>query len=206
MRHTSGMKAFAAAAVLLALSAGAASATVHRHASLRAVSLTPPAFRGSGFRAHESIDVTLRGAAVPSVHAMTNGRGRFHVRLAAVPSCRAWTVRALGARGEIAVYHHSRCASLDKDVKGVVRRGPIRNICIVGVPCNAPAAGVTVQALESGRLVAETKTDDNGRFSFSLADGAYTIQALGRGTEPKTVDVKTSNPVHLAFLVDTGIR
>jgi hypothetical protein len=200
------MKAFAAAVVLLALSAGAASATVHRHASLRAVSLTPPAFWGSGFRPHESIDVTLRGAAVPSVHAMTNARGRFRVRLAAVPSCRAWTVRALGARGEIAVYHHSRCASLDKDVKGVVRRGPTRNICTPGVPCNAPAAGVTVQALESGRLVAETTTDNNGRFAFSLADGAYTIRALGRGTEPKTVHVKTSKPVHLAFLIDTGIR
>lgn len=200
------MKAFAAAVVLLALSAGAASATVHRHALLRAVSLTPPAFRGSGFRPHESIDVTMRGAAVPSVHAMTNARGRFRVRLAAVPSCRAWTVRALGARGGIAVYHHSRCASLNTDVKGVVRRGPTRNICTVGVPCNAPAAGVTVQAFEAGNLVAETTTDHNGRFSFSLADGQYTIRALGRGTKPKTVQVKTSKPVYLSFLIDTGIR
>jgi hypothetical protein len=199
------MKAFAAALVLLALSAGTASATVHRHASLRALSLTPPTFRGSGFGPHEPVNVSVRGATVPPVHAMTNARGHFRVRLAAVPSCRAWTVRALGARGGIAVYHHSRCASLNTDVRGVVRR-PAGNVCKDQTPCSAPDPGVTVQAFAAGSLVAETTTDHKGRFSFSLADGPYTIRALGRGTKPKTVQVKTSNPVHLAFLADTGIR
>jgi hypothetical protein len=200
------MKAFAAVAVLLALSAGAAGASVHRHPSLRALNLTPPTFRGSGFKPHERVKVTLRGAAVPSVHAMTDARGRFRVRLAAAPACRTWTVRALGVRGGIAVYHHSRCAALATDVTGAVRRGPIRNTCSPQTPCSAPDPGVTVQAFEAGNLVAETTTDQNGRFSFSLADGAYTIQALGRGTKPKTVQVKTTNPVHPAFMVDTGIR
>ena len=197
------MKAFAAVVFLFALSAGISSASVHRHASLRALSLTPPTFRGSGFASHERVDVTLRGA---SVHLEANVHGRFRLRLPAMPACRAWTVRAFGADGRVAVYHHARCASLSTDVTGVVWRGPIRNICNVGVPCNAPAAGVTVQAWKSGGVVAETTTDDYGRFSFSLADGDYTIHALGRGTTPKPVHVSTSNPVHLAFLIDTGIR
>jgi hypothetical protein len=201
------VKAFAASVVVLALSAGAASASVHRHASLKALNLTPPTFRGAGFKSHERVTVTVRGASVPSVHVTTGAGGRFRVRLAAMPSCRAWTVRARGAGGGTAVYHHSRCASLKTDVTGVVWRGPIRNVCSDKTPCSAPDPGVTVQAFEAGSLVAETTTDDNGRYSFSLADGQYTIQVLaGRRTKPRVVQVQTSNPVHLDFLIDTGIR
>jgi hypothetical protein len=65
---------------------------------------------------------------------------------------------------------------------------------------------VTVKARHAGVLVAETTTNRNGRFSFSLARGYYTVEALGRGTKPKTIHVRTSSPVHLAFLIDTGIR
>jgi hypothetical protein len=201
------VKAFVAAVIVLALSAGAASASVHRHASLRALNLTPPTFSGSGFKSHERVTVTVRGASAPSVHLTAGAAGRFRVRLAAMPSCRAWTVRARGADGGFAVYRHSRCAALKTDVTGVVWRGPIRNVCSDKTPCSAPDPGVAVQAFQAGNPIAETTTDDNGRFSFSLADGQYTIQVMaGRGTKPKVVQVQTSNPVHLDFLIDTGIR
>jgi hypothetical protein len=200
------MKALAAAVVFLLLCAGAASASLQRHASLRALNLTPPTFRGSGFGSHERVTVSLRGLQARPVHVKADAEGRFRVRLASLPSCRAWTVRALGVRGGVAVYRHSRCASLNEDVEGIVRRGPTKNICGVGDPCSLPASGVTVQAFEAGNLVAKTTTDGHGRFSFSLADGSYTVRAVGRGTEPKTVDVKTSSVAHVAFMVDTGIR
>ena len=200
------MKAFAAVVVLLVLSAGAASASVHQRARLHPLRLAPPTFRGSGFNPSERVTVTVRGAAVPSVRVRTDSYGRFRVRLAAVPARRAWTARALGARGEVAVYHHARYASLDTDVKGVVRRGPIKNICSDQEPCSAPAVGVTVQAFAGESLVAETTTDSNGQFSFALASGSYTVRALGHGTEPKTVRVNGSNAVHVAFMIDTGIR
>jgi hypothetical protein len=106
----------------------------------------------------------------------------------------------------LAVSVGAASASVHRDVKGVVRRGPIKSICKVGDPCTAPAAGVTVQALKDGRVVAKTTTGQKGRFSFSLAAGYYTIRALGRGAEPKKVHVKTSKPLHLAFMIDTGIR
>lgn len=197
------MKAFAAVVVLLVLSAGAASASVHQHARLHPLRLAPPTFRGSGFTPYERVTVTMRGTAV---RVKTDSYGRFRVRLAAVPARRAWTARALGARGEVAVYHHARYASLDTDVTGVVRRGPIKNVCSDQEPCSAPAVGVTVQAFAGGILVAETTTDAKGQFSFALASGSYIVRALGHGTEPKTVRVNGSNAVHVAFMIDTGIR
>jgi hypothetical protein len=201
------MKAFAAAAaVLLVFCAGAASASVQRHASLRALNLAPPIFRGSGFGSRERVTVSLRGLHVRPVQVRADDKGRFRVRLASLPSCKAWTVRALGNNGGTAVYRHARCASLNADVEGVVRRGPTKNICGVGESCSVPDSGVTVEAFQAAKLVAKTTTDGHGRFSFSLADGPYTVRAVGRGTEPKTVDVKTSSVAHLAFMVDTGIR
>jgi hypothetical protein len=206
------MKAFAAAvAVLIALSAGAANARVGRHASLRALNLTPPTFRGSGFESHERVTVSLRGLPSRSVHVKANAHGRFRVRLPAVPACRAWTVRAVGAGGGSVVYRHTRCAALETNINGVVWRGPIKNVCSEGVSCGAPAAGVTVQALKSGRLVAETRTGEDGGFTFALATGQYTIQLHTKGTpghktKPQTVHVVGAAPVHLSFQIDTGIR
>ena len=63
-----------------------------------------------------------------------------------------------------------------------------------------------MQALAGESLVAETTTDSNGQFSFALVSGSYTVRALGHGTEPKTVRVNGSNAVHVAFMIDTGIR
>lgn len=209
------MKVLVAALLLLALSAGAANARVHQHryhASLHPLNLTPPTFRGSGFKPHERVTVSLRGPQARSVHVKANAHGRFRVRLTAVSACKAWTVRAVGARGGRAVYRHARCAALATDVEGTVTRGPIKNVCIEGIPCSAPAANVTVQAFESGRLVAQTTTDDNGRFAFALAAGDYTIkpntkEAPGaRKTKPQKVHLTGSALVQLSFSIDTGIR
>lgn len=200
------MKALAAVLLLFLLSAGTATARVHRRASLRPLTLAPPTFRGSGFGAHERVTISLRGLRVPAAHVVTNARGRFRVRLASVPVSKAWTVRAVGARGERVVYHHSPWATLETDVEGTVKRGPITPICSVRSSCSAAVPGVTVQAFVSRRLVAETTTDENGSFTFSLATGDYTIRALGRGTKPQAVHVTTSTLVHLAFLIDTRIR
>lgn len=100
---------------------------------------------------------------------------------------------------------HSR-HSTARDVVGIVMRGPTTPICSPRTPCAGPAAGVTVKALEAGRLVATTTTNRRGRFGFSLAPGYYTIAAYGRGAEPRTVRVTAAARVHLTFLIDTGIR
>jgi hypothetical protein len=197
------MKALVAAIGLLLLSAGSANARFHP--SLDVLTLAPPTFRGSGFAPHERVTVSLSGLEIPRVHVVTNARGQFRARLAAVPACRAWTVRAVGARGERAVYRHSRCRAAAADVEGTVTQGPITPICVARTPCYGPAAGVTVKAFAADELVAETTTDREGRFTLSLDAGYYTV-AVGRGTAPQAVHVTASNLVQLAFLIDTGIR
>ena len=174
--------------------------------SLRAVRLTPPVFRGSGFHAHEHVTVSLRLLPASAVHVVANARGRFRVRLAAVPACGSWTVRALGSRGTKALYRHPACASATTGVEGIVLRGPTTPVCLAGSPCSAPAPDITVQALKQGTIVAQTATDSNGRFTIPLAVGDYTIKALGRGTEPRAVNVSASKLVEVGFLIDTGIR
>jgi hypothetical protein len=196
-------KAFVIALLLLPLTAGAAGATLHP--SLRAVHLTPPTFRGSGFHAHERVTVSLRIRHATAVHVRADASGRFRVRLAAVPKCGAWTVRAVGSRGSRAVYRHRACASEQSGVEGVVMRGPIVPVCVADEPCDAPAAGVTVQALQSGSVVATTTTDRNGRFTLLLAAGDYTIRPVG-DTQPQSIHVNASKLTEVAFLIDTGIR
>lgn len=97
-------------------------------------------------------------------------------------------------------------AARSTDVVGVVMRGPTSPICAAGTPCESPAAGVTVKAFRAAKLVASTTTSRKGRFRFSLASGYYSFVADGRGAEPRTVHVTPAAPVHLSFLIDTGIR
>lgn len=197
-------KAFLIALLLFPLAAGAAGAKLHP--SLRALRLTPPTFRGSGFHARERVTVSLGILPEATVRVRADADGHFRVRLAAVPRCGAWRVRAVGSRGSRAVYRHPACASTRTGVEGIVLRGPIAPVCVAGSPCEAPAYGVTVRALQNGNTVAATATDKDGRFRLSLEAGDYTIQALGRGTEPVDVHVSASKLTEVAFFIDTGIR
>jgi len=55
-------------------------------------------------------------------------------------------------------------------------------------------------------VVSATTTDEHGRFTLSLAAGDYTIQALGRGTKPREIQVSAAKLTEVAFFIDTGIR
>src|SRR5438067_5155092 len=114
-------KAFLVALLLLPLAAGAANARLHP--SLRALRLTPPTFRGTGFHAHERVAVSLGVLRASTVFVRADADGRFRVRLAAVPKCGAWRVRAVGSRGSRAVYRHRVCVSARSGVEGIVLRG-----------------------------------------------------------------------------------
>jgi hypothetical protein len=196
-------KAFFVALLLVPLAAGAASASLHP--SIRALRLTPPTFRGSGFHARERVTVALGLLPAVGARVRADAGGRFRVRLATVPKCGTWTVRAVGSRGSRAVYRHRACASRS-GVEGIVVRGPTSPACAAGSPCSAPARDVTVQATKGGNVVASTTTDNEGRFTLALHAGDYTISALGRGTEPQDVHVTASKLTEVAFLIDTGIR
>ena len=94
---------------------------------------------------------------------------------------------------------------------GTVTRGPIRPVCEVDVPCDEPAAGVTLLFLRDGKVVARTRTRANG--SYVLYDppaGVYavrtTLRAFQRIPTPSRVRVYPRRFYRVNFFLDTGIR
>lgn len=72
----------AAGAAALAVCSGAVAATAPQ---LRLVTSAPPTFRGSGFRPHETVRVTLQmGGVTRSVRLIAGSRGSFTVAFARV--------------------------------------------------------------------------------------------------------------------------
>lgn len=95
---------------------------------------------------------------------------------------------------------------------GVVTKGPIRPVCEVGQPCDAPARVTLVFShLASGREVARTRTALDGRYRQALPPGYYSVRAverigIGRNFSPRRVHVRAGHWDRLAFHIDTGIR
>jgi hypothetical protein len=169
------------------------------------VRVTPPTFRGTGFHARERVTVSLTILLAPKLHVRADAQGRFRVRLSAVPECGAWKLRAVGSQGSRAVYRHRACPAEGGGVEGIVMRGPVTPVCTPESPCDAPAPGVAVQALQSGSVVATATTDHNGRFRISLAAGDYMVRTLG-SAKAQSVHVSPSRLTEVALYIDTGIR
>ena len=89
-------------------------------------------------------------------------------------------------------------------------RGPITPVCRVGVPCDAPAAGVVLVFSRSGRAVARTTTGRNGGYRLTLRPGRYGVttarRGIGSGLTPRTVVVPRYRVARVDFKLDTGIR
>ena len=93
-------------------------------------------------------------------------------------------------------------------LRGVVRRGPIRPVCQVGVPCSAPAQHVTLVFLRNGAAAGRVTTDGQGRYRILLAPGAYAVRIAGVrfGFRPQQVSVPAGRIAVRPFSIDTGIR
>jgi hypothetical protein len=93
---------------------------------------------------------------------------------------------------------------------GIVMRSPITPVCRVGVPCSAPAAGVTLTFVRGGAKVASVVTTSTGAYRVRLAPGSYTVRvspALKIGSlAPSIVTVPRGVAVRRNFAIDTGIR
>jgi len=97
------------------------------------------------------------------------------------------------------------------ELHGVVRRGPIAPVCVVGQPCDEPAPYVTLLFSRNGHVVGRAVSDVEGRYSVRLAPGLYAVSrpsppAIGRGIDPKAVRVYAGHRRHVDFSIDTGIR
>ena len=91
-------------------------------------------------------------------------------------------------------------------VAGSVRRGPIRPVCIAGLACDAPAAGVLVE-VDSGRAaVARVRTRKDGTFLVSVPPGTYVARVVAKRSTPVVVRVRVGVMTRVALSIDTGIR
>lgn len=103
----------------------------------------------------------------------------------------------------------SALALLLGSVHGTVTRGPITPVCQVGVPCDGPAAHVTLYFTHAG-LRTSTSTDAQGHYRLKLKAGLYTVRTnqkvFGRTPKPDTVRVVAGQDRRVNFFVDTGIR
>ncbi len=91
-------------------------------------------------------------------------------------------------------------------LSGSVRRGPIRPVCVAGVACDAPAAGVLVE-IDSGRTaVARLRTGKDGRFLVRATPGTYVVRLVAKRAAPVVARVRTGVFTWVSLTIDTGIR
>ncbi len=94
---------------------------------------------------------------------------------------------------------------------GVVTRGPITPVCIVGKPCTEPAKNATLLFSRRDRVAGRTITDEHGRYRLRLPAGAYVVSQPGPATltrrlAPSRVRVTAARRTQVDFFIDTGIR
>ena len=88
---------------------------------------------------------------------------------------------------------------------GTVTIGPVTPVCQVGVPCDKPAANVSLTFTRRGRSQS-VKTTASGGYRIELAPGIYAVRAnAGMSMRPQNITVRGPR-THLSFSIDTGIR
>ena len=141
-------------------------------------------------------------------------------RAADAQACDPWPATVLGSRSGITLAPTVDCRPegvpagsaaappprVGTGIAGSVRRGPIRPVCVVGLPCDAPAAGVLV-VIDSGRTVfARLRTGRDGTFFVHAPPGTYVVRLVARRAAPVSVRVRAGVLTRLALSIDTGIR
>jgi hypothetical protein len=95
-------------------------------------------------------------------------------------------------------------------LRGVVMQGPTKPVCEADDPCEKPAGGLLLQFMRTGKVVAQVKTTETGRYSVELRAGSYAVKAprrrIGAGLTPKVVWVPRGRVAKVDFHLDTGIQ
>jgi hypothetical protein len=93
---------------------------------------------------------------------------------------------------------------------GVVTRGPTTPVCLVGVPCTEPAAGILLTFTRPGAPARSVRTGTRGGYRIRLAPGAYSVRTsaapFGRIPKPARVRVPRGRFARVDLSIDTGIR
>jgi hypothetical protein len=117
-----------------------------------------------------------------------------------------------GSAGAAAAFRPAaaRVRSEVSGLHGIVYRGPTTPVCRAGVPCEAPAAGVTLRFTRPGLQVVQAVTRADGSYRILLPPGIYRV-APARASAyaslaPTRVRVRRAHVDRLDFHLDTGIR
>jgi hypothetical protein len=75
-------------------------------------------------------------------------------------------------------------------------------------PCpDRPVAGARVELTRGGTVVATATTDSAGRFELRVPPGEYTVTAFNVGLASQaSQSISVTGPVHVALVVDSGLR
>jgi hypothetical protein len=133
--------------------------------------------------------------------------------------CVPWDATALGSRSGLTLAPTVDCRAegvpaataatrprVGTGISGSVRRGPVRPVCVAGVPCDGPAAGVVVE-IDSGRsAVVRLRTGTDGRFLARVPPGTYTVRVVAKRAAPVIVRVRAGAFSRVSLAIDTGIR
>lgn len=83
-------------------------------------------------------------------------------------------------------------------------------VCRAGVPCEAPAPGVTLVFSRSGDTMGTTKTRADGSYRILLPAAIYAVTTdqkhFGRTPFPHRIKIRLAHVDKLDFRIDTGIR
>ena len=120
-------------------------------------------------------------------------------------------MRALVALAAFVAVSAAGAATSSSGLRGIVMRGPIAPVCVVGQPCSEPAKDVTLVFSRNGRVVRRATTSELGRYRVALPPGLYAVrlqvkQRIGRGLQPEHARVMASRFRRVDFFIDTGIR
>jgi hypothetical protein len=101
-------------------------------------------------------------------------------------------------------------ATQTSGLHGIVMQGPTSPVCRAADTCEEPARGVILQFRHNGKVAAEVKTSQAGRYFVNLSTGSYAVKALGRrigsGLTPRAVRVPRGQNARVDFSLDTGIQ
>src|SRR5918911_1575554 len=119
-------------------------------------------------------------------------------------------MRALVALAAFVAVSAAGAATSSSGLRGIVMRGPIAPVCVVGQPCSEPAKDVTLVFSRNGRAVRRATTNEQGRYRVALAPGLYAVrlalrQSVGRGLEPSRGRWGQNRFRRVDFSFDTGI-
>jgi hypothetical protein len=93
---------------------------------------------------------------------------------------------------------------------GTVTKGPVRPVCSIDQPCDAPAQ-LTLVFSADGKVVARVKSTEKGKYRIALAPGFYDLRStvkigITKLPKPHAVHVRAGHWDKINLYFDTGIR